>query len=659
MSKLVVKLHGQEIANLTLESGMEYIAGRAADAHIRLGEERGISRHHLKFVERDGLWICECLSKFLLMQVGTEAVEIIELNSTMVFTLPPYEFYFEPEIQPEAPAPEVETEEPIKNPPAAFVQQPQQRPQPRVDEPVPEDTSPKVNNEATVAGQSMLVPYLRVCYPNTADDEVLKLEGHLWVAGRDQDCEIVVESPHISRKHFELARIKEGFFVTDLGSSNGTKINGQKLTPHEPMELLSGDEIQIMNVRMIFEIRDIHFNQRVESLPVPAFDPMLALPPVQWYPPPDAMVMMPPVYPEPPPPEPTGWEKLKKNKVRLALMALIPVLLIGLLLEPKPQPPERDPATATTSISFDNLKPEQKSVVKDSFVLARNLYVQGKYALCLAELAKVHDLIPQFENSKELQSFCEQGLELVRRQEDLDRKERERAWIEQQISNFVEGCKTKLKGDATVDETRACLAEAIVLSPEHPLVIEMIHTAQMKEEERKFLSKQRQAEEARRQKGLAHYDKALQLYTSGRLAASIAELEKFIRTSYPRLADKKEEAKRKLASIEQELKTKVNFLLEQCRTLGDKNRYKEAYTSCHKAVQEDPKNADAKSLRDKMKNDLKREMKTIYEDSVLEESLGNVDSAKEKWRKIMAEDIKDGEYYNKAKVKLRKYGVGL
>ncbi len=49
-------------------------------------------------------------------------------------------------------------------------------------------------------------------------------------------------------------------------------------------------------------------------------------------------------------------------------------------------------------------------------------------------------------------------------------------------------------------------------------------------------------------------------------------------------------------------------------------------------------------------------MKAIYEDSVLEESLGNVDSAKEKWKKIMKEDLETDDYFKKSKVLLRKYG---
>lgn len=671
MARLLVRLHGQEVTNLQLEEGQEYIAGRAPDVAIRLSEERGISRHHLKFYEREGQWICESLSKFVLIQLGKKSVEVLELTEAVTFSLPPYEFHFEPAAKPEEKSAEEAPAEAAKNLPAFY--QPRIT-HPEAEAPQPENTdstgSPKANNEATIAGRQTLVPYVRVSYPNTADDEVLKLEGQLWTAGREPDCEIFVDSPHVSRRHFEISRSQQGYFLTDLGSSNGTKVNGSRLTAHEPTKIESGDEIQVMSIRMHFEIRDTQFNNKLDSIPVNTFDPMLAAP-VHWHPPAENMLLPAPYAGAPMDsgqvPGLRDWRQLrphhikkvdwKKNKVRILLALLLPVVLYGLFTPAKKEEPKTDPASAN-SVSFDKLKAEQKNVVKDSFHLARNLYVQGKYALCLTELAKVHEVIPQFDNSKELQSFCEQGLELVRRQEDLDRKERERALIEQQISGFVEACKQKLTSTATVEETRQCLAEAIVLAPEHNLVIEMLHTAQMHEEEVKFNSEQRQKEQDRAQKGFTHFNRATEIYKKGKLAAAIVEYEKYLNTEYPRNSDKKEEARRQLASIKAELKTKVSALFDECKSLGGKNKYKDAYKACKKAIDEDPGLKEAKEYNEKMLKELRREMKAIYEDSVLEESLGNVDTAKEKWRKILAEDLEFDEYAVKAKSKLQKYGSG-
>jgi tetratricopeptide (TPR) repeat protein len=198
----------------------------------------------------------------------------------------------------------------------------------------------------------------------------------------------------------------------------------------------------------------------------------------------------------------------------------------------------------------------------------------------------------------------------------------------------------------------------MVLAPDHPLVIEMINNAQMHEEEVKFNRDLKAKEDAAMQKGFAHFRKANDVYASGNLAQAIAEFEKYINASYPRNAEKKGEARRKLASIKQELKGKVGKLLDECKALGSKNKYKDAYISCNAAVQGDPKATDAKAMRDKMLKELRKEMKAIYEDSVLEESLGNVESAKEKWKKIMSEDLDFDDYSIKAKSKLQKYGAG-
>jgi hypothetical protein len=118
------------------------------------------------------------------------------------------------------------------------------------------------------------------------------------------------------------------------------------------------------------------------------------------------------------------------------------------------------------------------------------------------------------------------------------------------------------------------------------------------------------------------------------------------------------QARRSIASIKAELKVKVGSQLEQCKQLGGKSAWRDAYQACTSAINEDPDNIEAKELRNHMLAELRRQMKGIYEDSVLEESMGNVDTAKEKWKKIMQEDLPDDDYTQKARSKLNKYGLG-
>jgi hypothetical protein len=68
-----------------------------------------------------------------------------------------------------------------------------------------------------------------------------------------------------------------------------------------------------------------------------------------------------------------------------------------------------------------------------------------------------------------------------------------------------------------------------------------------------------------------------------------------------------------------------------------------------------PFNNEAKTLRDSASRDLHLEMKNMYSESVIEENLGNIESAKKKWATIIKADEKTDTYFEKAQMKLRKY----
>jgi DNA-binding response OmpR family regulator len=63
------------------------------------------------------------------------------------------------------------------------------------------------------------------------------------IIGREEDCDIVLPSRQISRNHARIRRSGGRHILEDLGSKNGTFVNGRELT--EPYPLQDGDEIQI------------------------------------------------------------------------------------------------------------------------------------------------------------------------------------------------------------------------------------------------------------------------------------------------------------------------------------------------------------------------------------------------------------------------------
>ncbi len=73
------------------------------------------------------------------------------------------------------------------------------------------------------------------------EEGTFPLEGRgPWTVGRSQECDIVVSDPNVSRKHARLSRADNGFVVEDLGSTNGTLLDG---APIDRERIESGDEL--------------------------------------------------------------------------------------------------------------------------------------------------------------------------------------------------------------------------------------------------------------------------------------------------------------------------------------------------------------------------------------------------------------------------------
>ena len=70
--------------------------------------------------------------------------------------------------------------------------------------------------------------------------------------GRSRECEIVVEDPNVSRQHAELRPRGGAWVISDLGSTNGTRVNGR--TINGPEVVHPGDEIEVGSSLITFEL---------------------------------------------------------------------------------------------------------------------------------------------------------------------------------------------------------------------------------------------------------------------------------------------------------------------------------------------------------------------------------------------------------------------
>ena len=79
------------------------------------------------------------------------------------------------------------------------------------------------------------------------------LSGRRVVVGRLADCDICVEDANASRQHAAFVQVDDAWHVEDLGSTNGTKVNGGRIAGRVP--LADGDVIGIGITRLVFHRR--------------------------------------------------------------------------------------------------------------------------------------------------------------------------------------------------------------------------------------------------------------------------------------------------------------------------------------------------------------------------------------------------------------------
>lgn len=68
--------------------------------------------------------------------------------------------------------------------------------------------------------------------------------------GRRDTCDIVLNDNSISRRHAQIEKNNEGFYISDLNSTNGTHVNGLLIDTYK---LTSGDVITLGNTILIFK----------------------------------------------------------------------------------------------------------------------------------------------------------------------------------------------------------------------------------------------------------------------------------------------------------------------------------------------------------------------------------------------------------------------
>ena len=178
---------------------------------------------------------------------------------------------------PQPPVPQAYVPQPVvQQPPAAqpytpaTAVPPAQPPQPVIPQPVmtPSIQQPEsfvsetvmqgADSTVVVGSRTPLSVYLNVTnFPiEIGDKGRVRIDTFPYIVGRSEG-NLLVTAPSVSRKHLQVTFDpgSQSYYVTDLNSSNGTSLNGVRLTPMQPTQLSAGATIGLgPSVVIQFEI---------------------------------------------------------------------------------------------------------------------------------------------------------------------------------------------------------------------------------------------------------------------------------------------------------------------------------------------------------------------------------------------------------------------
>jgi len=683
MSRLKVLLRGALISEIELNPAKEYTGGRKEGSDIRLQAEKGISREHFRLKIRDGQWVLQAVSRFGEVFSLGKKVEEIPLEHGQSFQIPPYEFQLIDVPDAEVPTPDTQQKSMVNE------------------------------TERTVLGAAPQVPYIKMVNTDGDVTEMLRLEvGDLWVAGRDPACQIVIADQRVSRRQFEIHKVNGIYTILDLASVNGTFLNGSPISSTDPQALKSGDVITVLDNTLYFELHDPNFKFKLEKIDIPVIpleEPIeeevgddfinAEMAPEQpenafgqpYQPIPNVtesqlhhqlgissggpFTGVPPqgdpnqFYSFTPPPkiEKTPWQKFIGNKPLVIAAALI--ILGGAFWFSENMNQEETVAKAPTkaiegSDAFSKLTPQQQAQIKELYSLADQMMSQQKFDLALEKIRKIHEILPTgYKESKAMETQAEQSLLTIVQQQEDEKRQREEEEQKKKFAEIVAKCEKMLGPNVEVDPIKECLFPIAAIDPNNPDYVRITSAAEQIVTNRKLKEAEKKSYDEQVAQLNELFKQAESVQKEGFAFKAIKKFNEVVNSKLPDPKKLKEIAKTRITFIREKIDEKTQKSVAEADTLFQEGKLKQSIGSLRDSLVYDPDNQKVKDKIALYTLELRRQMMTMYQEAIIDESYGIVEntdtrqSAKDKWKRIVEQDIEDGEYYKKAVIKLRKYGV--
>ncbi|MBI2711519.1 MAG: FHA domain-containing protein [Bdellovibrio sp.] len=577
-------------------------------------------------------------------------------------------------------------------------------PPPAEAEPIDEDGKTKI----TPTGKVSVRLIFKQGTANVTDFEITK---DVIYIGRGKDCDIVLNDKKASRKNSMIRKSGLSYIIKDLGSSNGTYINGAKVQEQE----LSGDDvIRIGNVEFSFKAMSTEYlaqEKDLVSIPVeegaadapgaglgdliapdagagqaapgggldlsgspapgttgdPAAAVPGAVPGVTDIP---GLGGIPGIGGAA-----TGSSGKKKSLIERfralpkRTQTLVVIVLIGafywlseddnspLPIKKKTAAVKKATATAPSGqkgpLVFDMLTPEQKKFVELQHTTAFEHFRNRDYDKALYEIRKIFQLINDYKDAREIERYAEEGKRKMDQIEEEKKRKKEEEALKAKVAQLVEECRQRME-KKEFEQAREYFIQILGLDPDNAAVGTWRKEIEAFEEQQKLKEQQKQVEIEINKHGWALFAEATQLKKKKHYHDAIATYQKSIDIGVtdPKLAPL---SKSMIAVCRKAIGHLRDPVLRHAKEAEDANEYAKAFALYKKATRIDPPHPAGYAGMNRIRKVLHEQAKVSYTEAILAESYSDFENAKKMFQETLTIAPSDDIYHERAARKLSRY----
>ena len=248
-----------------------------------------------------------------------------------------------------------------------------------------------------------------VCTAGPKAGSEFALSGEQLVIGRAAEADISIPDTSVSRRHVEIRKVGGGWAASDLGSGNGTELNGEKIQEETPLR--NGDVLTLGDTELSF-VDEADNATGKHTLPVRRPSSALAAPPVRRASGGGSAAR--PVSRRSAPPDPALLLKQKKIKIGIAAGVVLLALVVGgikLKLDASRQ--QHAAITARHQQAMMHLS--------EIFQAGTGLVREGNWIAAQEKFEQVQALNPDYA---ELKDYLERAAKEIPNQKTLDAAEK-------------------------------------------------------------------------------------------------------------------------------------------------------------------------------------------------------------------------------------------